>query len=322
MPTSDKSKGRQVSTGVFFIIEQGEIGMKREKSKKAQVFEGFLSVAVNAVLFAVKFWVGLLTGSVALMADAWHTLSDSLTSIFVVVAAKLASKKPDKEHPFGHGRWELIASLIIAMILGVIGYEFLTDSVNRFQNRESVVYGTLALVVTIVSILVKEGLAQYAFYLGRKHDNPVIKADGWHHRTDSLSSVIVLIGIVVTRFVDGLWWMDSILGMICALAIFYAAYKIMKEAVTKILGEEPHPNLINDIEAEVKKLYPDNLQLHHFHLHNYISQKELTFHVMINGGETIDYGHNISTVIEDMIKEKYNVDVTIHVEPLSVTGNH
>ena len=286
--------------------------MNREK---AQVFEGALSVVVNAILFAVKLWAGIVTGSIALMADAWHTMSDSLTSVFVVIAAKLASKKPDKEHPFGHGRWELIASLLIAFILGVIGYEFLTDSIDRFQSRESVVYGTLALVVTAVSIIIKELLAQYAFYLGRKHNNPVITADGWHHRSDSLSSVVVLIGILITRFIADFWWMDSILGMFCALAIFYAAYQIMKEAVTRILGEEPKQEFIDELTAGIKQIYDNDLKLHHFHLHNYITHKELTLHMVLDEDTAIKNGHDIATAIENMIKEKYNMEATIHIEP-------
>jgi len=292
------------------------MNMNRGKAQKAQVFEGALSVVVNAALFVAKFWVGMITGSVALMADAWHTMSDSLTSIFVIVAAKLAAKKPDREHPFGHGRWELIAALLIAFILGMIGYEFLTDSIDRFQNRRSVFYGNIALIITLASIVVKEAMAQYAFYLGRKHDNPVISADGWHHRTDSLSSVIVLIGIVVTRFVDGLWWMDSVLGALCALAIFYAAFRIMKEAITKILGEEPELDFIEELNSEVKKIYNNNLKLHHFHLHNYISCKELTLHIRLDRAMTIEEGHDIATVIEDLIREKYDIFATIHVEPM------
>jgi len=280
------------------------------------VFEGALSVVVNAALFAAKFWVGMITGSVALMADAWHTMSDSLTSIFVVVAAKLAAKKPDKEHPFGHGRWELIASLLIAFVLAMIGYEFLTDSISRFQNRESATYGTLALVVTVVSIVVKELMAQYAFHLGRKHDNPVIAADGWHHRTDSLSSVVVLAGIVVTQFVAGLWWMDSVLGAFCALAIFFAAYKIMVDAVSRILGEEPKQEFIDELGGEVKKMFSDDLKLHHFHLHNYVSHKELTLHMRLDKYSTIENGHEIASAIERMIKEKYDIDATIHIEPI------
>jgi len=284
-------------------------------SEKAQVIEGVLSVVINAVLFALKLWVGMITGSIALIADAWHTMSDSATSIFVVIAAKLASKKADKEHPFGHGRWELITSLLISGVLILIGYEFLTNSFERFQNRESVVYGTLAIVVTVISIIVKEILTQVAFYLGKKYKNSVITADGWHHRSDSLSSVVVLGGIVVTQFTDNLWWMDSVLGAFCALAIFYAAYQIMAESITKLLGEAPDQTFLDELNEEVKKIYEKELHLHHIHLHNYISHRELTLHMRLDNDLTIEYGHKIATDVENMIKEKFNMDATIHVEP-------
>jgi cation diffusion facilitator family transporter len=222
--------------------------------EQAQVFTGVFSIAINAVLFVIKLLVGLTTGSIALVADAWHTMSDSLTSVLTVVAAKLASKKPDKEHPFGHGRWEIVASFIMAFVLAFIGYEFLTSSIDRFNERETVVFGTLALTVTIASIVVKELLAQFSFYLGRKFNNPVIIAEGWHSRSDSLSSIVVLAGIVITRFFTELWWMDSVLGIFCALAIFYAAFKVMKDAIKNILGEEPKQEFIAELQREVRKI--------------------------------------------------------------------
>ena len=285
--------------------------------KKAQIFAGWLSIIVNAALFAVKFWVGFITGSVALMADAWHTMSDSLTSIIVVFSARLASKKPDKEHPFGHGRWELISTILIGCILVFIGFEFLTDSIDRFRNRETVVFGTLALIVTVVSIIIKEALAQLAFYIGRKTNNPIVRADGWHHRTDSLSSIVVLIGIVITKFVSDIWWMDSVLGIFCALAIFYAAFQILKDAITRVLGEEPSPELINEITDEIKKIYGGDLNIHHFHLHCYVTQKELTIHIRLDDEMTIKQGHDIATTIENMLLEKFDMITTVHIEPLS-----
>ena len=291
--------------------------MKKEiNRKKAQVFEGVLSLIVNTVLFAAKLWVGVVSGSVALIADAWHTISDSLSSLFVIIAARLASKKADKEHPFGHGRWELVSAIIIACLLGFIGYEFLADSIDRFQNRESVSYGMLALAITIVSVVIKESLAQVAFYIGRKTNNPVVTADGWHHRTDSLSSVVILIGIIITRFFSGLWWMDSILGMLCALLIFFAAFQIMKETIAKILGEEPSQELIEQINSEIAKIYGNDLKTHHYHLHCYVSQKELTMHIMLDKDMSIEKGHEIATVIENMIATSFDIAATIHIEPL------
>ena len=286
------------------------------KRHKAQVFEGILSVVINAVLFGIKFWAGMVTGSIALVADAWHTLSDSLTSILVVFSVKLQSRKADEKHPFGHGRWEQISAIFIAFILGIIAYGFMMDSVGRFNNREGVVFGALAIVVTVISIVVKELFAQYAFYIGRKTNNVIIKADGWHHRSDSLSSVVVLIGVLVAKFTNQIWWMDSVLGMFCALAIFYAACKIMGESISKLLGEELDQGLVKKISDELKIIYKDDLYIHHIHLHDYISQRELTMHIRLDKNITIENGHKIATMIENMIKEKFDMIATIHVEPL------
>jgi len=294
--------------------ERNDYYMSREK---AQILAGVVSVVVNIVLFAIKFWAGLVTGSIALMADAWHTLSDSITSVFMIPAAKLAARKPDKEHPFGHGRWELIASILMAFVLAGIALEFFTSSIERFQNRESgAITSTIALVITIVSIVIKEALAQYEFYLGRKYKNPVITADAWHSRTDSIGSVAILIGIIVARFIPGLWWMDSVLGVICALIIFYAAFEIMKEVVTKILGEEPKQEFIDELTIEVKNIYKKDMKIHHLHLHNYISHKELTLHIRLDKNMTVEQGHKIASKIEEMIKDKFEMDATIHIEPL------
>ena len=294
------------------------MGLKNLNNEQAQIFSGSLSVVLNALLFGVKFWAGIVTGSVALIADAWHTMSDSLTSIFIIIAAKLAAKKPDKEHPFGHGRWELIASLLVAFVLALIAYSVFTNSLDRFQDGESVIFGALALYITIGSIVIKELLAQYSFYLGRKFDNTAITADGWHSRTDSISSVVILAGIIITRFVPGLWWMDSVLGMICALIILYAAYKVLKDSVTRILGEEPKADFIEKLQSEVEKISDTNLKLHHVHIHNYVSHKEITMHICLDENKTIKEGHDLASLIEDMIAEKFNMEATIHVEPFEI----
>jgi cation diffusion facilitator family transporter len=280
---------------------------------KGGYVEGTASIITNLVLFAVKFWAGIITGSLALEADAWHTLSDSISSVVLVIATKLMSKKADKEHPFGHGRWEQIAALFIAFILGIIGYDFLKQSIIQFRNRESVHFGIIAIVVTVASILVKEVLAQYAFYIARKTGSTSIKADGWHHRSDALSSLVVLVGIFLA---DYLWWIDSVLAAVIALFLFYATFEIIKETVTKMLGEQPDKDLIEKITAGVKATYHDTLQIHHFHLHDYVTEKELTLHIRLDKNMTIEKGHEIATEIENSIKKNFGIMTTIHIEPL------
>jgi cation diffusion facilitator family transporter len=280
---------------------------------KAGLVEGFVSIIINLVLFVIKMWASIVSGSIALAADAWHTLSDSLSSVVVVIAAKLSAKRADKEHPFGHGRWEQIASFFIAVILGIIAYDFLRNSIIQFNNKEKVEYGLLAIVVTIVSIVAKELLAQYAFYIARKTDNTSVKADAWHHRSDALSSVVVLIGIL---FAKQFWWIDSVLGIIIALMLFYATFTILKETITKLLGEEPSQDIIAKITDEVISVYGNDLKMHHFHIHNYVLHKELTLHIRLNKDLTIENGHKIATGIENIIKEKFKMVATIHIEPL------
>jgi cation diffusion facilitator family transporter len=285
---------------------------------RAGYLEGIISLIVNSILFILKFWAGFVTGSIALTADAWHTLSDSLSSIIVIVAVKLSSKKPDTEHPFGHGRWEQIAALFIAFLLGIIAFDFLKDSFTQFKNQKSTEFGTIAIVVTIISIIVKEALAQYAFYIGRKTENVSIKADGWHHRTDALSSVVVLVGIL---FAKQFWWVDSVLGAIISIMLFYATYQIAKDAINKLLGEKPSSELIEKIKNSIKQYDLENIQLHHFHIHNYVGHQELTFHIKLRNDLSIEEGHRIATEIENTIEEKFGIVSTIHVEPMTFNHN-
>ena len=282
-----------------------------EKTKGGYL-AGTVSIVINTILFAAKMWVGILTGSLALAADAWHTLSDSISSVVVVIGTKLSSKKADKEHPFGHGRWEHIASLFIALILGIIAYDFFRRSLEQLFNHERVFYGTWAIVVTAASILIKELLAQYSFYIARKTDNSSVKADGWHHRSDALSSVVVLVGIL---FGSQFWWIDSVLGIIIAIMLFVTTIMILKGVITKLLGERPSQELIDKIKEEITKGYGYDLDIHHIHIHNYIVHKELTMHIRLNKDWTIEFGHEIASNIEKIINDKFHMTATIHVEP-------
>lgn len=287
--------------------------MKEINKIKAGYMEGIVSIVVNFILFILKLWAGMITGSIALVADAWHTLSDSISSVVLVVAVKFSSKKPDKQHPFGHGRWEQIGALFIAFILAIIAYDFLKESVIQFKNHESTQFGTVAIVVTIISIVVKEALAQYAMYIGKITNNASIKADGWHHRSDALSSVVVLIGIF---FAKKFWWIDSVLGIIIALMLFYVTYQIAKEAIQKLLGEKPDDLLVEEVLTIIKSVAKDNVMPHHFHIHNYVNHQELTFHIKLDNHITIEEGHNIATKIEKKIFEKLQIFSTIHIEPI------
>ena len=277
--------------------------------------EGLVSVILNLLLFVLKYYAGIASASLALIADAWHTLSDSLTSLVVILGIKLSSKKPDKEHPFGHGRWEQISALIIAILLALVGVEFMKDAIAKLRGHEAADFGWLAYLATVASIVLKEGLARYAFYSARKTGNAAVKADGWHHRSDALSSLMVLAGLFLSPY---FWWIDSVLGMLISFMLFYAAYGIIREAVNKILGEEPSEEVIGKVEQIVKAEMGNVAYPHHYHIHHYGDHIEFTFHIKVPGEETVEEAHRKATLIEMQIKTELKIDATIHIEPLKM----
>ena len=277
---------------------------------------GWVSIVVNIVLFAIKYWAGIVSGSIAIVADAWHTLSDSVSSIIVVFGAKLAGKPADEEHPFGHGRAEHIAAVIIGVLLAIIAFEFLIQSIVRLRTHSAVHYGMIAKVVTVVSIVGKEALAQYAFWMGRKADSSVLRADGWHHRSDALSSVIILIGIFLGGY---FWWIDGVLGILVAILIAYTSYEVMKNDFSLLLGENADPTMIAQIRELISQNVDREVYPHHFHMHRYGHHTELSCHIKLPPEMTLDEAHNICSVIEDSIEKELGIMTTIHPEPLPMT---
>lgn len=275
------------------------------------LIEGWVSICGNILLFFLKLWVGLITGSVALTADAYHTLTDSISSGIVIVSGWLSRKPADEKHPFGHGRSDLISSVIIGVLLALIGFEFMLKSVEQIQSGAGVDYGKAAIIVTVISILVKELMAQFAFWAGRKSDSTILKADGWHHRTDALSSVVILIGILCGSFAD---WIDGALGILVSLMIFYASYEILRDSVSRLIGETPDRKVVDKIEALIVKMDLD-VQPHHFHLHRYGDHVELTFHLTMDGDLTLEQAHDQAHRIEQALRDQMRIEATIHMEP-------
>ena len=286
---------------------------KHNLRKRISIQEGWISIVVNVLLFILKFWAGIVSGSLALIADAWHTLSDSISSILVLISAGFSHKKPDKEHPFGHGRFELVATIFIGVLLILIGGNFIKEGAERFIHKESANYGTVAIIVTIISIVLKEGLSQFAFWGYRKTKAGTLKADGWHHRSDAISSGVILLGIFIGR---DLWWIDAFLSIVVAVFLIYTAINIIKNSISVIMGERADDVLVQNISKMANTLAGRNVMVHHVHLHNYIVHSEMTLHVKLPSDYTIHEAHEIVNSIEKSIKDQYDISATIHVDPL------
>ncbi len=283
------------------------------KTLKLGYIEAFLSIFINTILFIIKLWIGLKTGSIAIIADAWHTLSDSFTSILLLFGFRLSSKPPDKGHPFGHGRAEIIFSIIIGTILAVIAFNFLSGSISRLRNHQEANFNNLAIVIILISVIVKEAIAQFAFWASRKTGSQLLRADAWHHRSDALTSFLVLIAVLLGKY---FWWIDGFMGLVMALLLFYATYNILKGSTNILLGQGPDEETVKSLKNLMKNVVEQDLNIHHLHCHSYGNHKEITFHISLPAQMKLIDAHLIADKLEDEIREKMKIEATIHIEPM------
>ncbi len=276
------------------------------------MLEGWISVVLNTLLFGVKFWFGRASGSVSMVADAWHTLSDTLTSVVVIVGFFIMARPADREHPFGHARAEGISAIVIGVLLGVVGGSFLLDSVRRLISFQAAAFSVAAIVVFAVSIVLKEGLAQFAFWAGKKINSRAVTADGWHHRSDAIASALIVVGALFGRSV---WWMDGALGIAVSLLILWTAIDIVRGSASPLLGESVDQVTEARVVDAIRTEYPAAQDVHHLHVHRYGRNVELTVHVRLPARMTVEEAHGISQRMERRIHEGLGIVATVHVEP-------
>lgn len=286
--------------------------MKKAHSSKLVLQAAWLSILVNTLLFAGKYIAGVSTDSVALIADAWHTLSDSVSSIVLLIGIWFAHKPADKEHPFGHGRLELVITLFIGFILGIVALNFFRESYLRYVSQEQIEYSTFAILITVISLLAKEAIAQYCFYISKKSGSKALRADAWHHRSDAITSAIILLGIFMAPYV---WWIDIALGFIVSGFILYTAIEIVWDTISGVIGEKADDELITEISTICNDILSKDAGMHHLHLHNYGIHKEVTFHIVLPNNMNIEEAHTITTSMEDTIREELGIEATIHIDP-------
>jgi cation diffusion facilitator family transporter len=289
------------------------MGLVAER-KVAGFKEGLVSIFVDVVLFVIKFYLGLIHNSIAVVADAVHTLSDAGTSVVVVISFWIAYKPPDKGHPFGHGRAEQIGAVIVGTLLGVAGFEFLMSSYEKLSSREALTFSWFLVGVLLLSSLVKELLARWAFRLGGSYESRSIVGDAWHHRSDAIATTLLALGILVGA---DYWWVDGVLGIIVSLVIVYTSIKIILETSRELLGSEPtrrEEELLIDLAREVSPLIED---VHHIHIHKYGDHVEASLHIKLPNTMKLEEAHEIATKLENRIKDRLGWEATVHPEPQS-----
>jgi len=289
-------------------------GSGRTRRTMAGYAIGTLSIVTNVVVFVAKYWVGIRSGSVAILADAWHTMSDSLSSIAVVIGFKAAAKPADSEHPFGHGRAEVIAAMMIGILLAIVGFNFIVESAHRLLDRQAAAYDLLAMSVIGASVLVKEALAQVSIRVGRRNDSPVLVADGWHHRSDAASSLLILLAMLFGRT---MWWIDGALGVFVALLLFHATWEILRGAVSSLLGEEVDEETLRKIQSLTDTVSERDLDPHRIRQHVYGQHRELTLHIRLPEELSLAEAHDVAHRLEHTIRLATGMEPTVHVDPIS-----
>lgn len=283
------------------------------RSSSRQIFGTiFISIFGNTLLFVLKYWVGIRSNSLALLADAWHTISDTLSSLIVLLGVYIARRPPDSKHPFGHGRYELLTTLVVGGMLAWVAVTFLYRGIEQLLQRESANFGTAALVVTVIGIVLKELMARITFWVARRTHNTALYADGWHHRSDALSSVVVLCGIFVGYW---FWWIDGVLSIIVALMIAYVAWQTIRRATSTLLGEAPTGELKEAIQEIITRYIPQyELLPHDLQLHNYIQNQELILHIVLPDEMTVQEATTIIATLEQALAHELQLNATLHIE--------
>ena len=271
-------------------------------------------IVINLLLFAGKFITGTLAGSISITADALNNLSDAASSVISFVSFRISAKPADRDHPFGHERFEYVASLIVSFIILIIGFELFTDSLDKIMHPAETEFSLLAVCVLVVSICFK--LILYFFYrsVGRAVDSSVMMASS----ADSLSDVVSTGAVLIALFVSHLTGinLDGYIGAAVAIFIFISGLKILNENKNHIIGTAPDPKLVEKIKSEARS-HPEILGIHDVMIHNYgTSRCFATFHAEVDGRDDIFKSHDVIDLIERDVFEKYGVQCVIHLDPI------
>ena len=277
-----------------------------------------IGIGANILLATIKLIAGLLSSSVAIMADAFNNLSDAGSSLITLISFKLSSKPADKDHPFGHARMEYIASMVVSFIILLVGFELFSSSGKLLLGITESEAKTLTLVpIIILSVSIALKLLLGIFYLraAKIIDSSVIKAAAMDSFSDTLSTTAVLISTIVIKLTD--WYMiDAIVGIAVSVLIIVAGLKILNETKNALLGEAPVEETVDAIKKVVAR-YPAVIGIHDLMVHNYGPKNFIaSLHAEVDGKDDIYELHDMIDNVERQIKNELGILCTIHMDPI------
>lgn len=292
--------------------------MEREKSIYRVTLVGS---ACNALLVIFKFVAGVLGHSAAMVADAFHSLSDFVTDIIVLVFVRVSARPQDKSHDYGHGKFETLASLFISLALFGAAVAIIVSGAQKLAawlgGAELASPGRLALWAALISIVAKEAMFRYTLRKGQELDSSALKANAWHHRSDALSSVGAAIGIGGAVLFGGRWTvLDPLASIVVGAMLIKAAWDIMRPSLGELTDESLPEKVENEI-LEILQSFSEVSEPHNLRTRRIGSRIAIEAHIRMDGTMTLQQAHGLSSAIEKALKDRFGADtiVTLHMEP-------
>ncbi|MBK1645015.1 cation transporter [Thiocapsa imhoffii] len=270
---------------------------------------------LNSLLAAVKIVVGVLGQSQALVADGIHSLSDLLSDFLVLIAGRRASQGPDGDHPYGHARYETVATLLLGLLLIAVSIGIAWDAVHRLFDPQALLQpGILTLAAALLSILVKEWLYWWTLAYAKRVKSDLLRANAWHHRTDAVSSVVVLVGIAGTM--AGLVYLDAVAAVVVAVMIAKIGWDLGWNAIHELVDTGLESDRLNEVRATIRSVGGVR-DVHMLRTRRYAGQVSADVHVLVDPFVSVSEGHMISLLVEHRLKRDIDeiTDVTVHIDP-------
>ncbi|MEG2353757.1 MAG: cation diffusion facilitator family transporter [Clostridium sp.] len=276
---------------------------------------GTVGLILNLILFLVKLSIGIISGSIAVTADAFNNLSDSASSLITILGFKLSSKPPDKEHPFGHGRIEYISALIVSFLVLLVGIQFIKSSFNRIINPEPISFNLIIFSLLTLSILIKIWMGKFNVFLGNKINSQALKAASKDAFADVITSSVVASSLLLSNWIS--FPIDGYIGICVALFIIYSGISLIKDTLDPLLGAAPEPELVTSIRNKLLE-YQYISGVHDLIIHNYGPGRCIaTIHAEVPINSPIVKIHEVIDKAERQISRELNLTLVIHMDPIN-----
>ena len=277
---------------------------------------GFVGIGLNILLFAGKLAAGTLSGSIAITADAFNNLSDAGSSVVTLLGFRLAGKKPDAGHPFGHGRLEYVSGLIVAGLILLMGAELAKSSVDKILHPEAVTFSWLAAGILLASIGVKLYIYLYNRAVGKKIKSAAMSATAADSLSDTAATSAVLLAMVIGKLTDV--QLDGWVGLVVALFILWSAVQAARDTISPLLGQAPDPMLVKEIESLVMA-HDTVVGIHDLVVHDYGPGRcIISLHAEVPADEQVLELHDVIDNIEEELAQKLHCEAVIHMDPVVV----